>query len=203
LIVRRRGPLVGLLYYLFVALTHVRVSGMYYVCSYFSLALLAVWAAGVLNRRDRALIPSAALTLALVGLFAVQVGRGYDFSETPPRTAPEVAVIRELTAPGDRIFVGPYDPYIYLAAERAPASTLPFYFPWQAIDPRSEGKLLDDLRTRRPPVVVFRRDELVNDRWSPREYGTRLLQFIDAEYEPVDPTSPVLSTVFVRRDRTG
>jgi hypothetical protein len=200
--VRRRGPLVGVLYYLFVALTHVRVSGMYYVCSYFSLALLAVWAAGVLSRRDRVLIPSAALALALIGVFVVLVGRGYDFSKRPPRTVPEVALIRELTTPGDRIFVGPYDPYIYLAAERLPASTLPFYFPWQAIDPRSEGKLLADLRTARPPVIVFRRDELVNDRWSPRVYGTRVLEFVDAEYEPVDPASPVLSTVFVRRDRT-
>jgi hypothetical protein len=131
----------------------------------------------------------------------IVVARGYDFAPTPTRDQTEVAAIRDLTAPVETIFVGPYDPYIYLAADRPPASTFPFYFPWQAIDPRSEGKLLEDLRTNRPPVILFRRDELVNDRWSPREYGTRVLAFIDQDYEPLDPSSAVLSNVLVRRDR--
>jgi hypothetical protein len=74
---------------------------------------------------------------------------------------------------------------------------LPFYFPWQALDPRTEGRLLDDLRTVRPPLVIFRKDELVNDRWSPREYGTRVLALLEREYVPLDPSSDIL----VRRDR--
>jgi len=201
LIFRGRGPYVAVLYYLFIALTHVRNSGGYYVTSYFSLALLVVWAVDALRTRERRLLAPAALVLALGATFAVQVGRTYDLSGAPARSAPEVAIVQALTAPNERIFVAPYDPYIYLASGRAPASTLPFYFPWQALDPRSEGKLLDDLRTVRPPLVIFRRDELVNDRWLPRDYGTRVLELLERDYVPLDPSSAILDDVFIRRDR--
>ena len=201
LIFRGRGPFVAVLYYLFIALTHVRNSGGYYVTSYFSLALLVVWAVDALRTRERRLLAPAALVLALGATFAVQVGRTYDLSGAPARSAPEVAIVQALTEPNERIFVAPYDPYIYLASGRAPASTLPFYFPWQALDPRSEGKLLDDLRTVRPPLVIFRRDELVNDRWLPRDYGTRVLELLERDYVPLDPSSAILDDVFVRRDR--
>src|SRR5207253_1862922 len=50
LVGRERGVLSGTTFYLFVALCHIRDEGAYYVCSYFSLALLAVWAVEASHR---------------------------------------------------------------------------------------------------------------------------------------------------------
>ncbi|MDQ3810177.1 MAG: hypothetical protein M3336_07795, partial [Chloroflexota bacterium] len=198
---RWRGPFVAATYYLTVALAHVRTTGAYYVISYFSLALLAAWALSALRSAAVWHRLASGAALALVGVLVVRVAATYDLSRAPARVVPELALVRELTRPGERIFVAPYDPYVYLAAERAPASSLPFYFPWQAADPRSEGKLLTDLRANRPPLVIFRADELVNDQWAPREYGPHLIAFLRDEYAPLDETLPVLRDVFVRRDR--
>ena len=82
-----------------------------------------------------------------------------------------------------------------------PATTSPFYFPWQAIDPRSQARLIADLRSARPPVIVFRHSEAVNDRWVAGEYGAQLLQVLGQDYAPLDPSSPVLSDVLVPRER--
>jgi hypothetical protein len=195
---RTRGPLIAAVYYLFVALTHVRNEGAYYVCSYFSLALVLTYAIGVLR------VPPLALrgAIALLTLnFVVQVAGGYDFSKRPI-DRPEVGIVQALTLPGEKIFVAPYDPYIYLAAQRMPASRYPFYFPWQAIDPRSESAIISDLSTGRPPLVVFHRNELVNGQWRPGEYGAHLYDFLVGEgYAPLDSASSALGDVLVRPDR--
>ena len=88
----------------------------------------------------------------LAGLFVVQVGLTYDFSPRPPRESNDVDAIKALTAPGEQIFVAPFDPYMYVASGRMPASSLSFYFPWQALDQRMNIKLFDDLRANRSPV---------------------------------------------------
>lgn len=204
----RRGPLVGLAVYAFGALSHVRTEDGYYLVSYASLALVGTWAVGVLaharrcrTRAGALALLGALLSLALLGNWLVRVGREYDLSGRPARTAAEVPIILALTQPGERIFVAPYDPYLYLATDRMPAARLPFYFPWQAVDPRSRGELLADLRANRPPVIVFRQAEAVNDRWVAGEYGRPLLDALAADYAPLDPTAPVLQDVLVPRER--
>jgi hypothetical protein len=82
-----------------------------------------------------------------------------------------------------------------------PAATSPFYFPWQAIDPRTHGRVVSDLLANRPPVIVFRHAEVVNDRWVAGEYGRGLLQALDTDYAALDPAAPVLSDVLVPRER--
>jgi hypothetical protein len=191
---RTRGALVAAIYYLFISLTHVRNEGAYYVCSYFSLALVL----GTLRVAPLALRGA----IALVALnFIVQVAGTYDFARKPIER-PDAPIVQALTAPGEKIFVAPYDPYVYLAAQRMPASRFPFYFPWQAIDPRSEGSILADLRAQQPPVVVFHRNELVNGQWRTGDYGSRLYEFLIGEgYAPLDSTSEPLADVLVRPDR--
>jgi hypothetical protein len=191
---RTRGALVAAIYYLFISLTHVRNEGAYYVCSYFSLALVL----GTLRVAPLALRGA----VALVALnFVVQAAGTYDFARKPIER-PDVPIVQALTAPGEKIFVAPYDPYVYLAAQRMPASRFPFYFPWQAIDPRSEGSILADLRALRPPIVVFHQNELVNGQWRTGDYGSRLYEFLIGEgYAPLDSTSEPLADVLVRPDR--
>ncbi|MBV9168766.1 MAG: hypothetical protein JOZ81_01615 [Chloroflexi bacterium] len=194
----RRGPLVGIAYYAFVALSHIRTEDGYYLVSYMSIALLLVWAVDCVERRRASVQTAVAVVCLLIGMnFVVRVALTYDFSREPARNAQEVPVILALTQPGDRIFVGPYDPYIYLATNRMPAATSEFFFPWQAIDPRSSEQVVSELRASRPPVIVFRRMEAVNDRWLAGEYAASLLDALSADYVTLDGMSDVL----VPRDR--
>ncbi len=199
LIGRARGVLVGVAYYVFAALSHIRTEDGYYLVSYLSLAVIGVASVKGIRRR-RSVVPAIA-GLALVGVFVVRVALTYDFSRLPPREAAEVPIVRALTQPGDRIFVAPYDPYVYLATERMPAATSPFYFPWQAIDRRTEDRLMAELEANRPPVIVFRQDELVNGQWLPREYGRRVLDALLAEYAPLDASAPTLRDVLVPQEK--
>jgi len=171
--------------------------------SYASLALVSVWAVRTLaapGRRSWAGVLAAG-GLVLVSTLLVRVGLSYDLGPGTARSAPEVPIVEALTRPGERIFVAPYDPYVYLATDRLPAATLPFYFPWQAVDPRSQSQLVAELRANRPPVIVFRHAEAVNDRWVAGEYGRPLLEALAADYAPLDPNRPVLSDILVPRDQ--
>ena len=199
LIGRSRGVLVGVAYYLFAALSHIRTEDGYYLVSYVSLAVIGVASAEGLRSR-RFVLPSLA-GLALLAVFVVRVAVTYDFSPGPPRNVAEGPIVALLTGPDDRIFVAPYDPYLYLATNRLPATTSPFYFPWQAIDPRTENRLIAELLSRRPPVLVFRQDELVNGQWLPREYGQRVLEALQQAYVPLDASSPTLRDVLVPKER--
>ena len=198
LVGRARGVLAGAAYYLFAALSHIRTEDGYYLVSYMSLAVIGVASVQGLRRR-RWLLPSLA-GLGLLAVFVARVATTYDFSPGPPREVAEVPIVAALTGSEDRIFVAPYDPYVYLATHRLPATTSPFYFPWQAVDPRTENRLIAELLTRRPPVIVFRHDELVNGQWLPSEYGQRVLEALEPEYAPLDASAPVLRDILVPRE---
>jgi hypothetical protein len=202
IVFRSRGLLVAALYYLFISLTHVRNEGAYYLCSYFSLAICITFAlAAVHARRTPGQSLLAALAVLVAVDFVIQVAGTYDLTRRPI-DSPDVPIVRSLTRPDEKIFVAPYDPYVYLASQRMPASRFPFYFPWQAIDPRSENALIGDLRDEQPPVVIFRGDELVNGQWRTSEYGVRVADFLASQgYQPLDTSSPVLADVLVRQDR--
>jgi hypothetical protein len=200
---RSRGVAVGLVYYLFVALAHVRDEGAYYLCSYFSLALVVAWAMGALRaRRERWQLVAASLILVLGVNFVIQVGLTYDLSSRAARTEPDVAIVAAITSPGEQIFVVPFDQYVYLATNRMPASVFSYYLPWHAVDPDIEARLRADLHAARPPVVIFRRDELVNGRWLPKDYASGLYDFLAGEgYVPLDAAAPLLGDVLIRNDR--
>jgi hypothetical protein len=206
LVYRSRGLPAAGVYYLFIALSHVRNEWAYYLESYFSLALAVAWAVGHLRRLPRpgSLVEklAPALVVLLAADFVVQVGLTYDLSARPARDQTDVNVVLALSSPGDRLFVAPFDPYMYLATDRMPASSLSFYFPWQAIDPRMQARLFGDLATERPPVVIFRGWERVNDRWLTGEYAKGLYDFLLSQgYAPLDAASPGLGDVLVPSER--
>jgi hypothetical protein len=208
LVYRARGLRVAIAFYLFIALSHVRNEWAYYLCSYFSLALGLAWSLSRLRLVSKSPSPrvptliAPAMVLLLVADFAVHVGLTYDFSPRPARDQTDVNIVETLSAPGDLLFVAPFDPYMYVATDRMPASSLSFYFPWQALDPRMRGRLFDDLETQRPPVVIFRGWELVNDRWRTSEYASGLYDFLLRQgYAPLDAASPGLADVLVPSER--
>src|SRR5262249_23184151 len=79
IVARSRGVLVAVIAYLFVALTHVRYEGAYYLCSALNLALCLAWAIGALSaRRPRRHLVVAALSVALGAVFVIQTSATYD-----------------------------------------------------------------------------------------------------------------------------
>jgi hypothetical protein len=220
----RRGPIVAILFYLFVALTRVRAEGSYYLSAYLCVALCLVWAiraCGTLLPRQPQGPPKGALIraggwdgarsaprryaapvfLILTVVFGVNVLRLYDFTRHPAYRSPFVSIVSDATQPSDRIFVAPYDPYLFLASQRLPATRYAFYFPWQAADPVTEADMIDELRASQAPMVIFMRDELVNAQYPTRVWGARMLAVLQQEYVQLDPDDPVLGDVFVRPDR--
>jgi hypothetical protein len=199
---RSRGLLVAGPYYLFIALTHVRNEGAYYLCSYFSLALCITFALDAAHaRRGVSQTLIAALTILVSLDFVVQIAGTYELSRRAIESS-DAQIVTSVTRADERIFVAPYDPYVYLASQRMPASRFSFYFPWQAIDPGFERELISDLRDAQPPIVIFRGDELVNGRWRTGQYGAQLAGFLASEgYQPLDASSPGLANVLVRQDR--
>jgi hypothetical protein len=114
----------------------------------------------------------------------------------------DVEVVQALLLPNEPLFLLPFDPYVYLASGHMPASRFSYYLPWHTADPRIDRDLRADLVRTRPPVVIFRRDELVNGQWLPREYAGDLYDFLIAQgYAPIDPSSAFLGDILVRSDR--
>jgi hypothetical protein len=212
---RRRGWLAGLAYYVFVVLTRVRAEGAYYMSSYASVSLVLLWAVHALRARLRAptsgprtalaarwLGPVCAAGYLLLSVpFLVRVVLLYVEPYRDPRTVPNVREVQAITAPDEPIVVVPYDPYVYLAAGRLPATRYEFYFPWQADDPRTRADYLAELQAARPPVVVFRAHEEVNAGLFPIDYARHLYDYLQQAYVPVDAADPRLADIFVLPER--
>jgi hypothetical protein len=203
----RRGPLVAILFYVFIGLTRVRAEGSYYLSAYLCVAMCLVWAAVRLARWTRpggwgSLIAAAAFALLSVG-FVVNVSRLYDFTRHPAYRSPYASIVGAITQPGERIMVAPYDPYLFLATQRLPATRYGFFFPWQAADPSMQADILAELDQARPPVVVFMQDERVNGQYRTGDWGRAMLDELERDYVAVAPADPVLANVFVRPDRVA
>jgi hypothetical protein len=145
--------------------------------------------------------PFALLVLALTLNFTVNVLGAYRFTALTWRDSPYVPLIETLTDPGERIQVAPYAPHLYLATRRLPATSYEFFFPWEAIDPRTADDFLGQLRANPPPLVIFQGQELVNGQFRAAEWEPELVAFLAQGYESLDPAHPLLSNVYVRRDR--
>jgi hypothetical protein len=201
----RRGPLVAILFYLFIALTRVRAEGSYYLSAYLCAAMCLVWAASTLTRRRPPVrwgSVIAAAVFALLSLGAVvNVSRLYDFTRHPAYRSPYASIVSAITQPGERIVVAPYDPYLFLATQRLPATRYGFYFPWQAADPSMQADILAELDQARPPVLVFMQDERVNGQYRTGDWGRAMLDELERDYVAVAPADPLLGNVFVRPDR--
>jgi hypothetical protein len=227
---KRRDLLFGVFYAGLVVLSRMRGAGYhgapYFLVSFASIAIVLAFAAdmalGAARRWSaaggRSRLPglwealAGVVLLGYVGLAAVFYHDIAGFYLHLPRSATEVqdvqsayaAVVQVATAPGDRIWTAPDEPYVYLKADRLPVSTYWFYHPWMADSPEVTEGVLRDLQAGQPPLIVFRADKDVP--WNfplptLRQYGTRVFAFIQAGYAAIDDQDPLLRDVFVRRDR--
>lgn len=61
--------------------------------------------------------------------------------------------VRQMSAPGETVWVGPFDPFIYCMAQRRPASRYYFLLPWTA-KPEVRREVLRDIEAKRPIIVI-------------------------------------------------
>jgi hypothetical protein len=171
-----------------------------------------------LARSSKAFAPGEALTglvlLGYVGLAAVfyhdvagfylRLPRGVGDTQDPQTSF--ATVVEAATAPGDRIWAAPFEPYVYLKSGRLPASPYWYFHPWMSDSPEVTAGVLRDLAATSPPLIIFRADKAIP--WdfplpTPREFGARVYAFIQAGYVALDAQDPVLRDVFVRPDRVA
>jgi hypothetical protein len=144
---------------------------------------------------------AASVFIAFTALFYVHTFQDYELRYTP-YSSPFAAVVQATTAPDERIWVAPHDPFVYFASRRAPASAVQYYLPWVAADPPLERQLVDELTANRPPIVVYNTDDLTFGQYPMEQWGQRVFQtLLGLGYAPLDPADPLLRHVLVRPDR--
>ncbi len=78
--------------------------------------------------------------------------------ERPGRNRPVEAVaatLARVTAPGERVWAGPFSPYLYCLSQRQPATRFYFILPWTN-KPEVRAEMLRDIAAKRPVVVIDR-----------------------------------------------
>ncbi|MBV9170977.1 MAG: hypothetical protein JOZ81_12930 [Chloroflexi bacterium] len=149
------------------------------------------WSSPTLRTLTAAIVALAHTALALlfyrdIAGFSRQQPRGVDLD------SPYGAVVQATTEPQDVIWAAPNEPLVYLQADRRPASTYAYYQPWLADSPSIAEALLRDLKTHRPPVIVFISDKHIPWFFSlpePRDYAAAVYALLQSDYTP--PTQPI------------
>jgi hypothetical protein len=222
---KKRDLLFAVFYVGLVILARMRAPGYhgspYFLVSFASIAVVVSFAVDgaldVLKRSREHLFTTRKVLLglallgylALVGVFYHDVAGFYrrlprGVGDTEDVATAYATIVDAATAPDDRIWAAPDEPYVYLKANRLPASRYWFYHPWLADSSEITEGVLRDLQTAQPALIVFRADKEIP--WmfplpTPREFGARVYAFIRAGYVALDDQDPVLRDVFVRRDR--
>lgn len=191
----------------------------YFVLSFASIGLVVDWAlqdiwslwrrwrsGSTSSRRWGAVAAGVLATLCLaytaffyrdIGGFVLRLPRGQGIN------SPYSASVAALTLPGEKIWVAPLDPTVYLDTDRKPASVYSYYHPWLADSPSISAGVLRDLENERPSVIVFEADKHID--WlfpllTPAQYAADVFTFVNSNYQAVDPTDAVLGNVYVRKD---
>lgn len=229
---KKRDLLLAVFYAGLVILSRMRGAGYhgspYFLVSFASIAIVLTFAVeaglslarriragGGRAREARSVAAQAVVGLALLGYaglaglffhdiagFYLHLPRGVGDAGDVETTY--AAVVDAATAPGDRIWAAPFEPYVYLKSNRLPASAYWYYHPWMADSPEVTEGALHDLQAAPPPLIIFRADKDIP--WdfplpTPRVYGARVFAFIQAGYTSLDEQDPVLRDVYVRNDR--
>jgi hypothetical protein len=215
---RRRGWLFGLFSLGLVVFSRMRGPGYhgspYFAMSFLSMAILVAWAVDLLVRlwREREAAASrwlagvcAAAYVGYFGLFSHDIGGFYfHLPRAQDLRSPYTDAVLANSQPDEPIWGAPNLPYLYLQTGRLPASRYAYYQPWLADSPTISRRVLDDLRRRRPPVIVFESDKHIE--WNfplptPAEYAAPISALLSEQYAPLDAADPVLKNVYVRQDR--
>ncbi|WP_231875948.1 hypothetical protein [Gluconobacter japonicus] len=177
-----------------------------------SLGLLSLAVAWVFEQKSRTADFLALGSVALaqvVGIFAIST----PFNESSHQVwhsgfHPEVAsqdltyqTIRKYASPDEGILVIPYNPDVYILADRLPMLKYHDYLPWEADYGHhpwagQERDLCVDLPKYKPPVVYFD-DWRVWGMWSLSDYAHCVTETLKNDYVKL----PGFATLYVQKDR--
>lgn len=145
----------------------------------------------------------------LVGLHAVSTPFGEDYVQRkqagfhPFKKSDNLIdqKIREYAHPDERILVIPYNPNVYIEADRLPIKKYHAYLPWEADYAKSpvagyERDICVDLPKNPPPVIYFD-NWTVWGIWKPENFMGCVVQLLQTQYTLL----PGIPDVYVRKDR--
>lgn len=109
--------------------------------------------------------------------------------------------IRQYAGPEERILVIPYNPNVYVEADRLPIRKYHDYLPWEADYAKHpvwgyERDICVDLPKNLPPVIYFD-NWTVWGLWKPEQFMACVVQILQTQYDLL----PGIPNVYVRKDR--
>jgi hypothetical protein len=220
LVWKQRGALIGLAYCGVFLLSQLRGDTGYHGAPYFAVAMVSLAVVITFcvetgqrllrNRRQgssvRLVLGAACAAYVVLAVLFYRDSAGF-FRRLDRGLRPDSLYVRAVhtaTLPTDRIWAAPFEPDVYLGADRAPASRYAYFFPWLSDSEAITEQLLQDLATEQPLVVIFRADKEIP--WyfplpTPRQYATRIHSYLSEHYVAVREGDAVLRDMLIRRDQ--
>lgn len=152
---------------------------------FFALAL------GTLGRTSKPwFIFCLTLTAVWLGYFYARQNNWLQIKYFDSQNTKLVAEISRRINPGDKIFLLGVNPHIYpLTSTLPPARTFVFQFPW-FINVAGD-RILESLRSDPPRLVIYNPDSVIDNHYL-RDYGSRLVEYIQGNYSFSSQIGPYL-----------
>lgn len=211
---KKRNPSLAIFYFLFQGLLRMRgqwVHGApYYLLSFFSISLITTetyefFAYKLRNRQLTTKIKLGFIPIVFYGFLAIiflgvisyaYVSNGSGMGANYAYVSDYDRIIQTLTLPNDTIWVAPLQPSLYFTNNRLPASCYTFYLPWQAASDKINKELIEDLKVKRPPLIIFYRDGNIGG-YLVKDYGKTVDYYIQQNYYQVDPDDPIYKNIYL------
>lgn len=223
---KKRNLYFSILYFSFLAFLRIRggefhgsgwIHGVpYYLLSFFSIGFVLTEAYEFLIYKYKLLLNSRRpttevklyiiLIVVLYGFLAIifvgvlsyaYVSNGSGTGEHNNYVSTYDNIIQTITQPNDTIWVAPLEPSLFITNNRLPASRYTFYLPWQSVSDEINEELIEDLKVKKPPLIIFARDAVIWDRYVLKDYGEVIDDYIQTNYYQVDSDDPVYKNVYL------
>lgn len=207
---KRGNPSSALLYFLLLGFLRIRAVfhlNPYYLISFFGIGLIISYTCDILSLNSRLLLRKIKLEDALIVCFLAftlfgTISYAYlpNYIGVRQYNAYESSydiIIQTLTQPEDPIWVAPIEPLLYFTNDRLPASRYTFYLPWQSMSDKINEEILEDLRVKKPPLIIFERNTIIFERYKLKDYGRVIDDYIQRNYYQVDSGDPIYRNVYL------
>lgn len=139
--------------------------------------------------------------ILLIGVLSyAYISNGSGINSKDAYASPYDKIIQTLTKPDDTIWVAPLDPSLYFTNNRLPASRYTFYLPWSAASNNINEELIEDLKVKQPPLIIYNREA---DIWGEivKDYGKTIDEYILQNYYQVNTDDPIYKNIYLINSR--
>ncbi|WP_025690578.1 hypothetical protein [Paenibacillus zanthoxyli] len=105
--------------------------------------------------------------------------------------------INKLTETNEKIWITSLSPQTYINTNRDPALRAYILVPW-FVD-AFKNEIMEDLRTRKPKLIIFEKD---SDVWGYKysNFAKDILDYLDVEYKPLNMYVDYEKNIYIRKD---